>query len=125
MTYEERLAWAQATPAYVEGYTTMGRYRAGEGCIACLCTYLDGPHRGTDVIEFRFADGTVANLPLPPEGFDGGTTFIKFEDGAFIYEKNFTTEKWTDDGQTLIHFKGTYHYEVDLAAKTVSLTVLQ
>ena len=124
MTYEERLAWAQATPTYVEGYATMGRYRAGEDCIACLCTHLDGPLQGTEVIEFRFADGTVANLPLPPEGFWGGTIFMKFEDGTFILEKKFTTEKWSDDGQTLIHLKGTYCYEVDLSTKTVSLTVL-
>jgi len=123
MTYEERLAWAQVKP-YYEGYTTLGRYKEGEGCIACLCTHLDGPLQGTEVFEFRFADGTVADLPLPPEGFEGGTMFMKFKDGKFIFEKKFSTEKWSDDKQTPVHLKGTYCYEVDLSTKTVSLTVL-
>ena len=123
LTYEERLAWAQVKP-YYEGYTTLGRYKEGEGCIACLCIHLDGPLQGTEVFEFRFADGTVANLPLPPEGFEGGTMFMKFKDGKFIFEKKFSTEKWSDDKQTPVHLKGTYCYEVDLSTKTVSLTVL-
>jgi len=50
---------------------------------------------------------------------------MEFENGKFVYEKVFQDESLTDEGQSLIHLRGTYHYEVDLAAKTVSLTVLQ
>ena len=48
-----------------------------------------------------------------------------FQNGKFIYEMTFPTTEVTNEGETLVHINGTYHYEVDLATKTVSLTVLQ
>ena len=79
-------------------------------------------------LGLRFADGTVsASLPLPrANGYDTALPeTIEFRDGKFIYEITFPTEEVTNEGMTLIHLKGTYHYEVDLTTKTVSLSVLQ
>jgi hypothetical protein len=50
---------------------------------------------------------------------------MEFRNGKFIYETSFSDEATISEGDTLIHLAGTYHYEVDLAAKTVSLTVFQ
>ena len=127
MSYEERLAWVQSGPNYEEFYTSLGQYKEGEGCIACLCAYVGTPHNGAYVFEFRFADGTMANLPLPRDGYWSSALpdSMEFQSGNFTYNVTFTDELLKDEGQSLIHLKGTYHYEVDLAAKTVSLTVLQ
>ena len=129
MTYEERLAWVQAGPDYGSGtsYTSLGEYREGEGCLAYLCTWVGTPHMGAYTFEFRFADGTVAYLPLPRDGYWSSALpdFMEFQNGKFVYETTFADELLTNEGQSLIHLKGTYHYEVDLAAKAVSLTVLQ
>ena len=50
---------------------------------------------------------------------------MEFQNGKLVYETTFEDELLMNEGQELIHLKGTYHYEVDLAAKTVSLAVFQ
>jgi len=66
-------------------------------------------------------------VPRPrTNGYDSALLeTIGFRDGKFVYEITFPAEEVTNEGMTLIHLKGTYRYEVDLTAKTVSLTVLQ
>jgi hypothetical protein len=67
----------------------------------------------------------MADLPLPwnnPVGKAAPDT-MAFSAGRFTYELHFDEEASTED--TLYHLAGTYRYEVDLAARTVSLTVLE
>lgn len=127
MTYEERLAWVQGGPDYSQTFTSLGQYVEGEDCIAFLSTWVGVPHGNGQVFQLRFADGTLAYLPMPDE--NGGPSALPdnmgFQNGKFIYETTFPTEEVTNEGQTLIHLKGTYRYEVNLADKTLSLTVLQ
>ena len=128
MTYEERLAWVQAGPDYQQfHFTPQGQYVEGNGCIAYLGQWVGTPHMNQYRLDFRFADGTTAHLPLPDDGGWGSVPpdTIAFQNGRFIYEMTFPSQEVTNEGETLVHIKGTYHYEVDLAAKTVSLTVLQ
>ena len=128
MTYEERLAWVQAGPDYQQfHFTPQGQYAEGNGCIAYLGQWVGTPHMNQYRLDIRFADGTTAHLPLPDDGGWGSVPpdTIAFQNGRFIYEMTFPSQEVTNEGETLVHIKGTYHYEVDLAAKTVSLTVLQ
>ena len=129
MAYEERLAWVQAGPDMNSGsnFVTLEQYREGEGCLAFLGQWVGTPHGGAYVLNLRFADGGLAYLPLPDEGGYASALpdTMEFQDGKFIYEITFPTEELTNEGQTLIHLKGTYHYEVNLADRTLSLTVLQ
>ena len=128
LTYEERLAWVQAGPDYQQThFTSLGQYAEENGCLAYLGQWVGTPHMNQYGLDIRFVDGTTAHLPLPNDGGLGvvppDTMF--FQNGKFIYEMTFPTTEVTNEGETLVHIKGTYHYEVDLAAKTVSLTVLQ
>lgn len=128
MTYGERLAWVQAGPAYggSTGYTSLGEYREGEGCLAYLGQWVGTPHSDQYGLTIRFADGTEASLPLPRSNGVGAAPpdSMEFRGGKLVYEIRFADEARTDDGQSLIHLKGTYHYEADLEAKTVSLSIL-
>ena len=128
MTYEERLAWVQAGPDYQQThFTSLGQYAEENGCLAYLGQWVGTPHMNQYGLDIRFVDGTTAHLLLPNDGGLGvvppDTMF--FQNGKFIYEMTFPTTEVTNEGETLVHINGTYHYEVDLAAKTVSLTVLQ
>ena len=128
MTYEERLARVQAGPDYQQfHFTPLGQYAEGNGCIAYLGQWVGTPHMNQYMLDIRFADGTTAHLPLPDDGGRGVVPpdTIAFQNNSFIYEMTFPSQEVTNEGETLVHIKGTYHYEVDLAAKTVSLTVLQ
>ncbi|MBP3479797.1 MAG: hypothetical protein J6K03_10035, partial [Oscillospiraceae bacterium] len=128
MTYEERLAWVQAEPVYGSlAKISLGQFAEGEGYLAYTGQWVGTPHMDQYALDIRFADGATASLPLPRNGYWGSALpdTMKFEGGKFVYEKAFPTEEVTNEGETLIHLKGTYHYEVDLVAKTVSLTVLQ
>lgn len=129
MTYEERLALAQTATVYdgSTDYVSLGKYREGDGCLAYLGQWIGTPHMNQYCFEFRFADGSVAYLPLPREGYYESALpdSMEFQNGKFVYETTFADELLMNEGQELIHLKGTYHYEVDVAAKTVSLTVFQ
>ena len=129
MSYEERLEWIQTVTSYEQdrNYISLNQYQEGAGCIAYTGQWVGTPHMDQYTLGIRFADGTTASLPLPRNGYWGSALpdTMRFEGGKFVYEKAFPTEEVTNEGETLIHLKGTYHYEVDLAAKTVSLTVLQ
>ena len=129
MTYEERLAWVQAGPIYDNStnYTSLGKYREGEGCLVYLGQWVGTPHVNQYVFNIRFADGTIAYLPLAEMSYyePALPDSMEFQNGKFVYETTFADELLLNEGQELIHLKGTYHYEVDLAAKTVSLAVFQ
>ncbi len=129
MTYEERLVWVQAGPIYDNStnYTSLGKYREGEGCLVFLGQWVGTPHVNQYVFNIRFADGTIAYLPLAEMSYyePALPDSMEFQNGKFVYETTFADELLLNEGQELIHLKGTYHYEVDLAAKTVSLTVFQ
>ncbi|MBE6962146.1 MAG: hypothetical protein E7445_06800 [Ruminococcaceae bacterium] len=127
MTYDARLAWATADPNMQQSHTSLGRYAQGDGCIAYLGEWIGTPHGNQYTFHLRFADGSAASLPLPGNGGWGVVPpdTMTFRDGRLLYEITFSTEAVTDEGKTLVHLQGTYHYEVDLSAKTVSLTVLQ
>ena len=129
MTYEERLAWVQAGPVYngSTNYLSLGEYREGEDCLAYLGIWSGVPHVDQYSLCIRFADGTEAGLPLPRSGGFGVAPpdSMEFQSGRLVYEIHFTEEAAILDGEPfLFHLAGTYHYEVDLAAKTVSLSVL-
>lgn len=124
MTYEERLAWAQDTalPETVALIST-GTYLEEAGCLAILGQWIGTSHTNQYYLMIRFPDGILAKLPLPfsnPVNIAPPDT-MSFSDGRFTYEIRFTEEASYD--QTLFHLAGTYRYTVDLAAKTVSLTV--
>ena len=128
MTYADRLAWVQsgATDSENDAYQSMATYLEGNGCLAYLCQWVGTPHLGAYVFEFRFADGTTALLPLARDGYWASALpdSMEFRNGKFLYETTFTDELLLDEGRELIHLAGTYRYEVDLTAKTVSLTLL-
>lgn len=126
MTYEERLAWAQDTalPETVDLIST-GTYREEAGCLAILGQWVGTPHTDQYNLLLRLPDGTLANLPLPssnPVNVAPPDT-MAFSGGTFVYTINFPEDFVFYDSQTLLHLAGTYRYTVDLAAKTVSLTV--
>lgn len=127
MTYEERLQWVQAGPDYSQTFTALGQYAESEGCIAYLATWVGVPRGNGQVFQLRFADGMLAYLPMPDDNAASPALpdSMVFTGGKFVYEKAFPSEEVTNEGETLIHLKGTYHYEVDLVAKTVSLTIVQ
>ena len=129
MTYEERLAWIKAGPDMSGGssFVALEQYREGEDCLAFLGQWVGTPHGGAYVFNLRFPDGSLAYLPLPDEGAFASALpdSMEFRNGKFLYEVMFPTEELTNEGQTLIHLKGTYRYEVELAEKTLSLTVVQ
>ena len=124
MTYEERLAWAKDTtlPETVALIST-GTYLEEAGCLVILGQWIGTSHTNQYYLMIRFPDGILAKLPLPfsnPVNIAPPNT-MSFSDGRFTYEIRFTEEDSYD--QTLFHLAGTYRYTVDLAAKTVSLTV--
>ena len=128
MTYEERLSWVQAEPVYGSlAKVSLGQFAEGEGCLAYTGQWVGTPHMDQYALDIRFVDGTTASLPLARSSYWGSALpdSMRFEGGKFIYETVFHDELLESEGQFLIHLKGTYHYEVDLAAKTVSLTVVQ
>lgn len=127
MTYDERWAWCEAGGGVensigfaVKTAQTQDGYIAYNG-------NLTGVSPGASAWKYlylRFPDGTLANLPLPKNNLIG-TPLVDnglFADGKFIYSVSFPEKMM--DGDILVHLKGTYRYEVDLSAKTVSLTVL-
>ncbi len=127
MTYEERLAWCQTTEFSGSfDYISAGQYTEAGGAIACVGQWIGTPHVNQYGLSLRFSDGTLAGLPLPDDSVMSIAPpgSMEFLDGVFVYRIYFPTQEITNDNQTLIHLKGTYLYEVDLAAKTVSLTVL-
>jgi hypothetical protein len=73
----------------------------------------------------RFADSTWAYLPLPDSDVFSIATpdTMEFSGDTFTYSVRFEDEAVSSDGQSLIHLKGTYRYTVDLANKTVALTI--
>ncbi len=127
MTYDERLAWVQAEPDDIRDRGPLGQYAAQDGCLAYLWTWYGTPHPGSDVFTLRFPDGATAYLPRAQEGYFSSAEVrgMAFREGKFVYELTFARESLTNEGQTLMHLAGTYHYEVDLAARTVSLTLLE
>lgn len=118
LDYDARLAQVKAG-------SLGGQYWEGEGCLAWVTELTGTPHARQYRLDIRFADGTLAQLPLPwadypavalPETTD-------YRGGFFCYDLHFDDTTWFNDGNSINHVAGTYHYTVDLAARTVSLTV--
>lgn len=128
MTYDERLEWAADT-GIPQGtaFVSTGRYLEGQNCLAALGQWVGTPHTDQYSLCLRFPDGTMADLPLPRsnEVNIAKPDTMGFTGGAFVYTVTFSDPAVTNEGQTLLHLAGTYCYEVDLAARTVSLTVLE
>lgn len=127
MTYEERLAWCRVTETTDStDYISCGQYLESAGAIACVGQWIGTPHMNQYGLTLRFADGTLARLPLPNDSMMSiaPPDSMEFSGGTFAYQIDFPTREITSDNQTLIHLKGTYLYEVSLARKTVSLTIL-
>lgn len=128
MTYEERLEWI-LTAEYEPGtsYLPLGDYVEGQGCLAYTGQWVGVPHTDQYGLSLRFADGTLASLPLPMASSIAVALpdEMEFREGTFVYTVTFSDQLLTNEGQTLIHLRGTYRYEVDLTSKTVSLTVLE
>lgn len=127
MSYEERLAWCEKGGSIEDGIGfTVNMFQTQDSYIA-YDGNLTGVSPGASAWKYlylRFPDGTLANLPLPKNA-PYSTPLVdtaQFADGKFVYSVSFP-EEMVDNG-TLIHLAGTYHYEVDLSARTVSLTVL-
>lgn len=135
LTYEERLAWVQSGEVYTQTLESGGetssisldQWQEKDGYLAYLWQPYGSPHPGVCGLTLRLPDGTQAKLPLPSERIyrTARPTFMEFQNGKLIYEVYFSDEGLANGGQNPIHLKGTYHYEVDLTAKTVSLDVLQ
>ena len=128
MTYDERLAWVQAAELDTNvsfALISLGQYAESSGAIAWLGQWVGTPHVDQFVLTLRFADGTAAVLPLPSDSMMSiaPPESMALQDGQFLYTVTFPTTE-TAGGQ-LVHLAGTYHYTVDLAAKTVSLAVTE
>lgn len=125
LTTEADTLDADARLARVKAESLGGQYWEGEGCLAWVTELTGTPHARQYRLDIRFADGTLAQLPLPwadypavalPETTD-------YRGGCFCYDLSFDDTTYFNDGNSINHVAGTYHYIVDLAAKTVSLTV--
>ena len=128
MTYDERLAWVQAAELDTNAafaLISLGQYVESGGNLAWLGQWVGTPHMNQFDLTLRFADGTDAYLPLPSDSMMSiaPPESMAFQNGQFLYTVTFPTTETT--GGQLIHLAGTYHYTVDLAAKTVSLTVTE
>lgn len=125
MTYEERLAWCKKGGSIEDGIGfTVNMFQTQDGYIA-FDGSLTGVSPGASAWKYlylRFPDGTLADLPLPKNAPYSSPFVDTTQDGKFVYSVSFPEEMV--DGGMLVHLAGTYHYEVDLAARTVSLTVL-
>ena len=117
---EELLAWLTAEdPEFWWDQLPIGEYwEQPDGAVAYL-TVLNGvPHTDQYQLHLRFSDGTSAELPLGyvPDGFAVLTpSSAAFTDSSFTY----------DIDASELGFPGSiYRYTVDLAAKTVAMTVV-
>lgn len=122
MTYQERLAWAQSGEVYKMTYEDGGAsdvialdWREAEGCVACLWQYYGAPHPSICKLSFRFADGSLADLPLPEKQTNrtAQPTSMEFSEGKFLYNVDVSMGDAT----------ATYRYQVDLAEKAILVTV--
>lgn len=122
MSYEQRLAWAQSGEVYKMTYEDGGAsdvialdWREVEGCVAYLWQYYGAPHPGVSSLSIRFADGTLADLPLPEEQANrtAKPTYMEFDEGKFLYNVDVSAGGVAE----------TYHYQVDLTEKTILVTV--
>lgn len=126
LSYTERMVWIQATAEGFNGDTSCHRYVESDGAVAFLTEQTGTPHTNQYRLFLRFSDDTLTILPLPnaSEAEVAPPDSMSFSEGKFVYEVLFSEELVNSFGQFPIHLAGTYHYEVDLSAKTVSLTVL-
>ena len=117
---EELLAWLTAEdPEFWWDQLPIGEYwEQPDGAVAYL-TVLNGvPHTDQYQLHLRFSDGTSAELPLGyvPDGFA-----VLTPSSAAVTDSSFTY----DIDASELGFPGSiYRYTVDLAAKTVAMTVV-
>lgn len=129
MTYEERLAWCQGGWQNTEASVLFrpASMQSDGACIAYTGNMVGGPPDSSawKYLYLRFADGTLANLPLPHNALysTGFPDTMDFARNGFTYTITFSDQLTNPDTGELLHLKGTYRYTVDLEAKTVSLSV--
>lgn len=129
MTYEERLAWCQGGWQNTEASVLFrpASMQSDDACIAYTGNMVGGPPDSSawKYLYLRFADGTLANLPLPHNALysTGFPDTMDFAGNGFTYTITFSDQLTNPDTGELLHLKGTYRYTVDLEAKTVSLSV--
>ena len=117
---EELLAWLTAEdPEFWWDQLPIGEHwEQPDGAVAYL-TVLNGvPHTDQYQLHLRFSDGTSAELPLGyvPDGFA-----VLTPSSAAVTDSSFTY----DIDASELGFPGSiYRYTVDLAAKTVAMTVV-
>ena len=115
---EELLAWLTAEPGsdiWQYRVSTGRSWTDADGDIAYLVTLSGTAHTEQYQLYLRFADGQEALLPLPnrPNSYAIlAPAAAGFDGSAFTYD--------IDAGDL-----GTYHYTVDLGARTIAMTITQ
>lgn len=122
MSYEERLARAQSGEVYKVTYADGGSsdvvaldWREENGTLAFLWQYYGSPHPGICNLSICFADGTLADLPLPETQTNrtAQPASMEFSEGKFLYNVDVST------GDAA----ATYRCQVDLAEKAILVAV--
>lgn len=129
MTYQKRLEWAKGggDTEIVNGLkTVVSDVLVGENCFAYVDRLLGTPPSSLYKLSLCWKTGSkTAALPLPDIHYYRGTAApdtMFFSGDKLIYSVTFDQAEIVDG--KVIHQAGTYRYEVDLNAKTVSLLIL-
>lgn len=102
---------------------------AGQDCTVISWAYGGTSHGTAASLNVLYADGTVADLPLPPRSgvgavCDPAENLTLSADGTVLtYTASFDDTQVTYDGTALIHRAGTYHYTYHVADRTVTLEI--
>lgn len=130
MGLNQRMNWLRDT----DGWDPNGdgiqlipvQYIESGGCVAYQGYWAGTPHMEQNELYLRFADDTLAVLPLPRSSYFGTAApdTMEFSGNTLVYKVTFPDQLLMEESQTLIHLEGTYRYAVDLTAKTVSLEIV-
>lgn len=130
MTFHQRTSWLRDTDGWDPDGDSMQlipvQSMESGGCVAYWGYWAGTPHAEQNELYLRFADDTLAVLPLPRSSYFGTAApdTMEFIENTFVYKVTFQEQLHIEDSQTLIHLAGTYRYTVDLTAKTVSLEIV-
>lgn len=121
-TYDELLSWLTADENDGTASLWPVQYWEQDGYIAYLAQWVGTPHTEQYVFYVYCPDGTECQLELPANSAMGIATpdSVHFEDGKLSYKIVFTDDLYLD---SYLHFAGTYTYTMNLAAKTLSLSI--
>ena len=98
---------------------------AQDGAVVYAAYWVGTPHADANFLILRLPDGRQTYLPLPSSSYFGSAEpdAMAFDGDRFTYSVAFSEELLYNEGQSLLHLKGTYRYTVDMTAGTVSLDV--